>query len=45
MPALNAPLPTQLLTQDNVSSMVADSAQNYVGVADYRAQFKKLWGV
>jgi ribose transport system substrate-binding protein len=40
---LNAVLPTQLLTQDNVNSMVADSAQNYVGVADYRTQFKKLW--
>ena len=43
MPTLSAALPTQLLTQDNVSSMVADSAQNYVGVADYRTQFKKLW--
>ena len=44
-PTLNAVLPTQLLTQDNVNSMVADSALNYVGVADFRAQFKKLWGV
>jgi ribose transport system substrate-binding protein len=43
MPTVDAALPTQLLTQDNVSSMVADSAQNYVGVADYRTQFKKLW--
>ena len=43
MPTLNAALPTQLLTQDNVNSMVADPALNYVGVADYRAQFKKLW--
>ena len=42
-PTLNAALPTQLLTQDNVNSMVADPALNYVGVADYRAQFKKLW--
>jgi ribose transport system substrate-binding protein len=40
---LNAALPTQLLTQQNVNSMVADSAQNYVGVSDYRTQFKKLW--
>jgi ribose transport system substrate-binding protein len=40
---LKAALPTQLLTQDNVSSMVADSTQNYVGVSDYRDQFKKLW--
>lgn len=43
MPSLTAALPTQLLTQDNVNSMVADSAQNYVGVADYRTEFKKLW--
>lgn len=43
IPTLNANLPTQLLTQDNVASMVADSAQNYVGVSDYRDQFKKLW--
>jgi ribose transport system substrate-binding protein len=43
MATVNAALPTQLLTQDNVSSMVADSAQNYVGVGDYRTQFKKLW--
>jgi ribose transport system substrate-binding protein len=43
MPTLNAALPTQLLTQDNVNSMVADSASNYVGVADYRTDFKKLW--
>jgi ribose transport system substrate-binding protein len=43
VPTVNQTLPTQLLTQDNISSMVADSAQNYVGVSDYRAQFKKLW--
>ena len=46
-PASNWPLfaekASQLLTQDNVNSMVADPALNYVGVADYRAQFKKLW--
>jgi len=40
-----AALPTQLLTQDNVNSMVADSAQNYVGVANYRSQFLTLWHV
>ncbi|MBV9205516.1 MAG: substrate-binding domain-containing protein [Actinobacteria bacterium] len=43
MPTLTAALPTQLLTQDNINSMVADPALNYVGVADYRTQFKKLW--
>ncbi len=45
MPTLNAALPTQLLTQDNVNSMVADSSQNYVGVANYRSQFLTLWHV
>jgi ribose transport system substrate-binding protein len=40
-----ATLPTQLLTQDNVNSMVADPAQNYVGVANYRSQFLTLWHV
>jgi hypothetical protein len=43
MPIINKTLPTQLLTQDNINSMVADSDQNYVGVSDYRDQFKKLW--
>jgi ribose transport system substrate-binding protein len=42
-PLLTAELPTQIITQDNVSSLVNDSAGNYVGVADYQAQFKKLW--
>jgi ABC-type sugar transport system substrate-binding protein len=43
MTPLNATLPTQLITPQNVSSLVTDSAGNYVGVTDYRAQFKKLW--
>lgn len=42
-PILSASLPTQLITQDNVNSLVNDSAGNYVGVADYRDQFKRLW--
>lgn len=45
MATVNAALPTQLLTQDNINSMVADSAQNYVGVANYRSQFLTLWHV
>jgi len=45
MPNVTAALPTQLLTQDNVNSMVADSAQNYVGVTNYRSQFLTLWHV
>lgn len=44
-PIVSANLPTQLLTQQNVNSQVADSAGNYVGVANYRDQFKKLWHV
>ena len=43
MSILSAALPTQLITPQNVSSLVVDSAGNYVGVADYRSQFQKLW--
>lgn len=43
MSPLNAPLPTQLITPQNVGSLVNDSAGNYVGVTDYRTEFKKLW--
>jgi ABC-type sugar transport system substrate-binding protein len=43
MTPLSANLPTQLITPQNVNSLVVDSAGNYVGVADYRTEFKKLW--
>jgi ribose transport system substrate-binding protein len=43
MTPLSANLPTQLITPQNVSSLVEDSAGNYVGVTDYRTEFKKLW--
>jgi ribose transport system substrate-binding protein len=43
MPPLSQNLPTQLITPQNVGSLVTDSAGNYVGVTDYRADFKKLW--
>ena len=43
MTPLNASLPTQLITPQNVGSLVVDSAGNYVGVTDYRTEFKKLW--
>jgi ribose transport system substrate-binding protein len=43
MPTLNAALPTQLITPQNVNSLVTDSAGNYVGVSDYRTEFKQLW--
>jgi len=42
-PILNAALPTQLITQDNVNSIVTDSDGQYVGVKDYRQQFAALW--
>jgi ribose transport system substrate-binding protein len=43
MPTLNAALPTELITPQNVNSLVTDSAGNYVGVSDYRTEFKQLW--
>jgi ribose transport system substrate-binding protein len=42
-PILSAALPTQLITPQNVNSLVVDSAGNYVGVANYRTDFKQLW--
>ncbi len=40
-----APLPVQLLTADNAAAAAVDAKGNYIGVADYEAQFKALWGV
>ena len=40
-----ADLPTQILTQKNIGSAVIDADGNYVGVKDYQAQFKKIWGL
>jgi ribose transport system substrate-binding protein len=45
MPILHAQLPTQLLTQQNVNSLVVDSQGNYVGVANFSSQFLTLWHV
>ncbi len=45
MTILHAALPTQLLTPQNVNSLVVDSQGNYVGVANYRSQFLTLWHV
>jgi ribose transport system substrate-binding protein len=42
-PVVEQSLPTQLITQDTVSTLTNDSDGNYVGVEDYRTQFKKLW--
>ncbi len=38
-------LPTQIITHDNVGSIVTDSTGYYQGVADFQAQFKALWGL
>src|SRR4051812_21578042 len=42
-PASAAPLPTQVVTKENVGSILTDSAGYYIGVTDYADQFKKLW--
>jgi ribose transport system substrate-binding protein len=44
-PIVDALGPTQLATVDNVNGMVFDKDGNYVAVADYRQQFRKLWHV
>ena len=44
-PTLTAALPTQLITPQDVNSLVEDSQGNYVGVSGYRAAFLKLWHV
>jgi len=41
-PLVEALLPTQLATPDTVDNLVFEG-DNYVGVADYREQFKALW--
>ena len=45
MSTLIAALPTQLMTQQNVNSLVVDSQGNYVGVANFSSQFLTLWHV
>jgi len=42
---INVPLPAQLLTPQNIGSMVADSSGYYLAPKDYQAQFEKLWNV
>ena len=44
-PFAKADLPTQILTQKNIAGAVIDADGNYVGVKDYQAQFKKIWGI
>jgi ribose transport system substrate-binding protein len=42
-PNNNSKLPTQLLTQDNIGSAVLDQNGDYIGVKDFREQYKALW--
>ncbi len=42
-PASESPLPTQVVTKENIGGIVSDKSGNYIGVADYADQFKKLW--
>jgi ribose transport system substrate-binding protein len=39
----SAPLPTEVLTKDNIGSAALDSNGNYVGIANYQAAFSALW--
>lgn len=39
----SAPLPTEVLTKDNIGGAKLDSNGNYVGIANYQAAFAKLW--
>lgn len=41
----DGPLPSQFLTAANAADAVLDADGNFIGVADYEAQFLKLWGV
>jgi len=45
MPYDTKDLPTQILTPQNIGTAVLTPAGDYLGVKDYQAQFKKLWGV
>jgi len=44
-PLADGPLPSQFLTGANAAEAVLDADGNYIGIADYEAQFLKLWGV
>lgn len=44
-PFATADLPTQILTQKNIGTAVLTPQGDYLGVKDYVAQFKKVWGI
>jgi hypothetical protein len=45
VPLSKVDLPSQILTQQNIGTAVLDSQGTYVGIKDYQAQFKKVWGL
>ena len=44
-PFSKADLPTQILTQKNIGTSVLTAQGDYLGIKDFEAQFKKVWGV
>lgn len=40
---LTVPLPAQMITKDNVDSVVLGTQDYYIGVKDYQSQFAALW--
>mgnify|MGYP001808118002 FL=1 len=44
-PLAKADLPTQILTQKNIGTAVLTSSGDYLGIKDFQAQFKKVWGL
>jgi len=38
-------LPTQILTQKNIGTAALTPQGDYLGVKDFQAQFKKVWGI
>jgi ribose transport system substrate-binding protein len=44
-PFAKADLPTQILTQKNIGTANLTKQGDYLGVKDFQAQFKKVWGL
>ena len=44
-PFSKADLPTQILTQKNIGSTPLTAQGDYLGVKDFQAQFKRIWGL
>jgi ABC-type sugar transport system substrate-binding protein len=44
-PFSKADLPTQILTQKNIGTTPLTAQGDYLGVKDFQAQFKRIWGL